>query len=149
MKPEQFASVQSWLQYVPIFATALLFVVIVWAIARVFRNRENELEWADLISVRTIEGVQKADWNQIGKGSGVLLAVALPFIYVYNPNVEPFGLAAVMAASLLYLGGVSAYAATLRAKQGSVETIRTTEQAPVSRTTETRIETPPIDGATP
>lgn len=149
MKPDQISALQPWLQYVPIFATALLFVVIVWAITRVFRNRENELEWADLISIRTIDGKQKADWNQIGKGSGVLLAVALPFIYVYNPTVEPFGLAAVMAASLLYLGGVSAYAATLRARQGSVETIKTTEAAPVSRTTETRIETPPLEGATP
>lgn len=146
MTPEQLASLQSWLHYVPIFATVLLFVVIVWAIARIFRNEANEMEWADLISVRTVDGKQKADWNQIGKGSGVILGVALPFIYVYNPNVEPFGLAAVMAASLLYLGGVSAYAATLRAKQGSIETTKTIEQAPVSRTTETRIETPPIEG---
>lgn len=149
MNPEQLASIQSWLQYVPMIATALLFAVIVWAISRIFRSSENELDWSDLISLRTIDGKHKAAWDQIGKGGGVIVCVAVPFIYVYKPNVEPFGLAAIMAAGLMYLGGVSAYAATLRAKQGSVETTKVIDDHPVSRTTETTIQTPPIEGKAP
>lgn len=145
MTPEQLASIQAWLHYVPIVATVLLFVVIVLAISRIFRNKDNDIQWADLISVMAQNGQQRGSWDQIGKGGGVILAVALPFIYVYNPNVEPLGLAAVMAASLLYLGGVSAYAATLRAKQGTIETVKTTEMAPVATVTETTVQTPPIE----
>lgn len=130
-------TLQSWLPYIPIVATILLFIVIVVAVARVFRNDENDIQWADLISVMAQNGKQKGDWNQIGKGGGVILCIALPFIYVYSPGMDAMGLAAVMGVALAYLGSVSAYAATLRSKQGSIETTRITEAAPLSRTTET------------
>lgn len=147
MTPEQIASIPPWLHYVPIFATVVLFLLIIGGLVRLLRSDANDMDWSDLISTRTQSGKQKADWNQIGKGGGVIQAFILPFLYIYSPKMEAFGLAAVMTASFLYLGAVSAYAASLRARQGSVETIKTTEEAPVSRTTETRIETPPVEGS--
>lgn len=137
-------TIQAWLPYVPIAATVILFIIIVIAVARVFRSSENDIEWADLISVMAQNGKQKGDWNQIGKGGGVILCIALPFIYVYSPGMDAIGLAAVMGVALAYLGGVSAYAANLRSKQGTVETVRTTELAPVATVTEKRTETPTV-----
>lgn len=136
-------TIQAWLPYVPIAATVILFVIIVVAVSRVFRNNDNDIEWADLISVMAQNGKQKGDWNQIGKGGGVILCIALPFIYVFSPKMDALGLAAVMGVSLAYLGAVSSYAATLRARQGVVETVRTVEMAPVATVTQTRTETPP------
>lgn len=146
-------TIQEWLPYVPILATALLFIVIVVAIARAFRNDDNDIQWSDLISIRSQDGKQKGDWNQIGKGGGVILCIALPFIYVYSPGMEAVGLAAVMGVALAYLGSVSAYAATLRSKQGTVETVKTIEMipaAPAVTVTQTRTETPtqPKEGTT-
>ena len=134
----------SWIVLIPIGVTVLLFIAIIIAIASVFRREDNSIEWADLISVRTQDGKQKGDWNQIGKGGGVILCVVLPFVYVYSPKMDAMGLAAVMGVALAYLGGVSAYAATLRSRQGSIEYTKTVEAAPATRTTETRVETPPI-----
>lgn len=130
-------TIQAWLPYVPIAATVILFIIIIVAVARVFRSTDNDIDWADLVSVMAQNGKQKGDWNQIGKGGGVILCIALPFIYVYSPSMDAMGLAAVMGVALAYLGSVSAYAATLRSKQGSIETTRITEAAPLSRTTET------------
>lgn len=145
MTPEQLTSVQAWIHYVPIVVTVLVFIAIVIAVARLMRNEDTDIQWADLISVLAHNGVQRADWNQIGKGGGVILCIALPFIYVYSPSMEAIGLAAVMGVALAYLGGVSAYAANLRSKQGSVETTKTTEADAVLRTTETTVQTPPVE----
>lgn len=142
-------TIQQWLPYVPIAATAILFIIIVITVARVFRSTDNDIEWADLISVMAQNGKQKGDWNQIGKGGGVILCIALPFIYVYSPSMDAIGLAAVMGVALAYLGGVSAYAATLRSRQGTVETVRTVEMTPAATVTQTRTETPPVTEAKP
>lgn len=135
-------TIQAWIHYVPIIVTVLVFIVIVIAVARVMRSDKTDIQWADLISVLAHNGAQRADWNQIGKGGGVILCIALPFIYVYSPGMDAIGLAAVMGVALAYLGGVSAYAANLRSKQGTVETVRTVEMAPVATVTQTRTETP-------
>jgi len=128
---------------VRIFAgtVVLSFVVLV---VRVINSGANELEWADLISTPDRNGGRPhADWNRIGQGFGVVVAVWMPAVYVYSPKVEAMGLAAVMASSLLYLGGVSAYAATLRARQGSVTTVtEPVTDPPPMKTTVT--ETPPV-----
>jgi len=123
---------------------AIVFLVLIMAFVRVV-NGENDLEWWHLVSTRAADGSQYADWNKIGQGLGVVLCVWLPAVYVYSPKMEAVGLAAVMGVALLYLGGVSGYAANLRAKRGSVETTRTTETpgAP-SKVTEVKTETPPI-----
>ena len=129
---------------VKVMGVALTFGLL-FALIKVVENAENNLEWWHLVSSRGADGGQYADWNKIGQGCGVVLCVGLPAVYVYSPKMEAVGLAAVMGVALLYLGGVSGYAANLRSKQGSVETIRTTETpgAP-SKVTEVTTETPPI-----
>lgn len=124
--------------------SAVFFVVILYALNRIINSDDNKLEWAHLISSRTIEGAQRASWNEIGKGLGVILCVWLPAVYVYSPKMDAGGLALVMGVALAYLGGVSGYAALLRSRQGGVETTKVTEIIPVSKVTETRTETQPI-----
>lgn len=123
--------------------SAIFFIGMLYALARVINNT-SDLEWAHLISSRSMDGKQWGDWNQIGKGLGVILCVWLPAVYVYSPKMDAVGLALVMGVALAYLGGVSGYAALLRSRQGSIETTSVTEIAPVSKITETRTETQPI-----
>jgi len=123
----------------------LLFVGFVYALVKVVNSAANELEWWQLVSSRARDGVQYADWNKIGQGLGVVLCVWLPAVYVYSPKMEAMGLAAVMGVALLYLGGVSGYAASLRSKQGSVETTRVVEgETTVGKTTDTTVSLAPI-----
>jgi hypothetical protein len=120
----------------------IAFLVLMLAFVRVI-NGENDLEWWHLVSTRAADGSQYADWNKIGQGLGVVLCVWLPAVYVYSPKMEAVGLAAVMGVALLYLGGVSGYAANLRAKRGSRETVTEPAAGPVPMKT-TVTETPPI-----
>ena len=129
------------LQKLVVALTAILVLLFMLALVRVMNNKDNDLEWAQLISTRGADGQQYADWDKVGKGLGVVLCVWLPAVYVYSPKMEAMGLAAVMGIALAYLGGVSGYAATLRAKQGSVETTKIREIADAVKTTETRTET--------
>lgn len=122
--------------------TALLLIGVAIAIAMAIRAASNELEFYQLISTKAQDGKYYVDWNRIGQGAGVVLSSVTPFIYAYSPNMDATGLAAVLGVVLAYLGGVSGYAATLRAKQGQIETVRTAEDS--SRVTEVRTETPPI-----
>ena len=120
--------------------TALALMAFIWAIVRVINSSDNELEWAHLFSSRSADGRQYADWNKIGQGCGIVLSMWIPAIYTNSEKADGTGVALVLGASLLYLGGVSSYAATLRARRGTVETTSTTESP--SRTTETKTETP-------
>lgn len=143
--PEWLASIQAWIHYVPIIATVLLFVIIVWGVARIMRSDSNPIEWADLVSALAHNGKQRGSWDAIGKGGGVILCMALPFIYVFSSEMTALGLVMVMTPPLLYLGGVSAYSASLRAKQGTVETVSSVELDPTSPAvtmTQTRTQTP-------
>ena len=124
------------------FALGLLF-----ALVKVVNSTGNTLEWWHLVSSRAANGVQFADWNKIGQGCGVVICTVLPAVYVYSPKMDAIGLAAVMVVALLYLGGVSGYAANLRAKQGSRETVTEPAAEPVPMKT-TVTETPPL-GAKP
>lgn len=124
--------------------SVVFFIGLLYAMVRVINNASNDLEWEHLISSRSIDGKQWLDWNKIGQGLGAILCVWMPAVYVYSPKMDALGLAAVMGVALAYLGSVSGYAATLRAKQGGVETTTVTEMMPVSKVTETRTETQPI-----
>ena len=123
--------------------SAIAILLVIWAFVRLM-NANNTLEWYQLVSSKLPDGTQSADWNQIGKGVGVCICVWLPAMYAYSSKMEPYGLTAVMSAALLYLGGVSSYAATLRSKQGSIETSKVTESSPLATVTEKITQNAPI-----
>jgi hypothetical protein len=96
--------------------TLLLLGLLLYAAYRVINRDSNSLQWEDLVSSKAADGVQRADWNKIGMGCGVVLSMVIPFTYAHRDGVDASGLAIIMGVSLTYLGGVSAYAATLRSK---------------------------------
>ena len=97
--------------------SVIVFLIGFWFLSHLIGKTTNSLEWEQLISSKAIDGKQYVDWNRIGLGLGVLIAVWLPFIYAYSEKMDGTGLAAVMGVSLLYLGGVSSYATSVRAKR--------------------------------
>lgn len=119
---------------------AVLLLLFSIKLVLIINSSDNSLEWSHLISSRADDGNQYADWNKIGQGCGVMLCMWLPAVYVYSDKMEAMGLAAVMGVALAYLGSVSGYAATLRARRGTTETTLITESP--SKTTETKTETP-------
>lgn len=110
------------------------------AIVRAINSESNDLEWAHLLSSRAADGKQYADWDKIGQGCGIALSLWVPAIYVNSDKADGTGIALVLGAALLFLGGVKSYSATLRARRGTIETTSTTESP--SKTTETKTETP-------
>jgi hypothetical protein len=125
----------------PLFGIFLiLFLLLAYAVIRVVNSITNDLEWSQLISSKGHDGQQYADWNKIGQGCGVILCVWLPAVYAHSDKADAVGLSAIMGVALLYLGGVSSYAATLRARRGTTETTRISESP--ARTMETTTETP-------
>lgn len=101
--------------------SAIIFLMVVWALVRVMNSSANDLDWSDLISSRGVDGKQHADWNRIGQGLGVVQCVWLPTVYAYSSKMDAGGLALVMGVSLAYLGAVSSYAATLRARRDAAQ----------------------------
>lgn len=128
-----------------IIVTALFFILLVIGIIRVIRSGTNDLEWSHLISDRGIDRRQWTSWKKIGEGGGVILCIWLPLVYVYSEDMEASGLALIMTVALGYLFGGAAYAATLRSRQGSIETVTSTTVSPVMTSTETVTETHPIE----
>lgn len=117
----------------------LILLVLSWILYRVIRDEGNLIEWADFIATRGADGRQHGDLNKVGQLVGIGLATMACLMYADNETVEPTGLAALLGVSLLYLGSVTAYAANLRSKQGSITTV--TEPAPSpteSKVTETK-----------
>lgn len=140
--PELIPSMQALIHYAPVIAIVLAFVLAFFALAMIIYSKSNTIQWADLVSVLAHNGQQRGSWDPIGKGGGFFLCMTIPFIYAFSDKMDASGLALVMTPTLLYLGGVSAYSASLRAKQGTVETVKTVEIAPAATVTETRTETP-------
>ena len=124
--------------------TAIAFGAVLLLFVHIVNNTSNTLEWYHLISSRGPDGKQYADWNKIGQGTGCILSVWVTVVYTYSPKMDWTGLLAVLTPVLLYLGGVSSYAANLRSKQGSVETTTVTEKPPATTVTETKTEIPPV-----
>ncbi len=121
----------------------LILLVLLWILYRIVRNEDNDIAWEDFISTRAADGRQHGDINKVGQWFGIVIATMPVLMYVDNDKVEPTGLAALLAVSLLYLGGVAGYAANLRAKQGSVTT--TTEPVPDPAPSKvTTVQVPPI-----
>jgi UDP-N-acetylmuramyl pentapeptide phosphotransferase/UDP-N-acetylglucosamine-1-phosphate transferase len=120
----------------------LILLLLVWVLIRIVRHPTNDIEWADYISTKGTDGRQRGDINKIGQWGGIVIAVMSVLMYADNEKVEPTGLSVLLGVALLYLGGVAGYAASLRAKQGTVTTVTepATEPAPTKITV---IETPP------
>jgi hypothetical protein len=95
----------------------VVFLLGIWFLRHVIGKTTNDLAWEQLISTRAVDGKSYVDWNKIGQGMGVVCAVWLPFIYANSEKMDGTGLALVMAASFLYLGGVSTYATSGRARR--------------------------------
>lgn len=122
---------------------ALILIVLIWILYRVIQDEGNLILWADFISTRGADSKQHGDLTKVGQLVGIGLAAISVLMYADNEVVEPVGLSALLGVALLYLGGVTMYAANLRSKQGSVTT--TIEPAPVPVPVKTTtVETPPI-----
>jgi len=63
-------------------------------------------------------------------------------MYADNEKVDPLGLSALLGVSLLYLGGVASYAATLRSKRDTVTTVTEPMQGSKEFTKTTVMHTP-------
>lgn len=94
----------------------LILLTLWWILVRIIRGDPN-INWADFISTRGQDGQQKGDINKVGQWAGIVVAVMSVLMYAGKVNVDGAGLAAVLGVSLLYLGGVAAYSATLRSRQ--------------------------------
>lgn len=130
------------LQNVVMVGGALVVLILLMAWIRVMDDDENDLKWVDLVSTKGSDGLQHADWDKIGKGCAIVLCVLATIVYAYSPGMDATGLALLLGVVLAYLGGVSGYAATLRARQGTVTT--TTEPVPPEGEKKTIVETPPV-----
>lgn len=114
----------------PLFGLFVIMVLLIaYAFIRVVNSLDNDLEWSHLVSSKARDGKQYADWNKLGQGCGVILCVWLPAVYAHSEKADAIGLSAVMGVALLYLGGVSSYAATLRARRGTTETTNETPKS--------------------
>ena len=119
----------------------LILLLLWWILIRIVRGNDN-IEWADYITTRGRDGVQRGDINKIGQWAGIVLCVMTILMYADNEKVDPAGLSWLLGVALLYLGGVAGYAANLRAKQGTVTTV--TEPAPEPTPIKTTVtEVPP------
>ena len=112
-----FAYALSSLPSVSVTFNIIFLLVIIWYIVHAVNKQDNTMQWSELVSSKGADGKEHFDWNRIGQGCGVILAMTIPYIYVHSEHMDALGLTAVMSASLLYLGAVNSYAATLRSKQ--------------------------------
>ena len=127
---------------IPFWIFLVMVIVIIFAFVRLMNSNANDLEWSELVSTKGQDGKLHPDWNKIGQGCGILTSLWLPAVYVYSDKMEAVGLAAVMAVALGYLGGVSSYAATLRARRGTVETVTEPAADKDAQIKTTKTETP-------
>lgn len=122
----------------------IFLIVIAWFVVHSVNRDDNDMQWSEAISTRGPDGKEHFDWNKVGQGCGVILAMTIPYMYVHTTNMEALGLGGLVTVSLGYLGAVSSYSAWLRSKQGGIETTKVTEFTPPARVTETKTETPPL-----
>ena len=125
--------IEDYLPHIAKACSAILFLCSIWYFVRIFNDPANDLHWWHLVATER-DGNVFADWNKIGQGSGVALSIWMPTVYVNSPNMDATGLALVMGVSLMYLGGVSSYAATLRARKGTTSTTTTDDSSVTVKT---------------
>jgi hypothetical protein len=127
-----------------IFLLALLLVFYKWM------QSDNGIEWRDFVSAEKPNGQYRGDINRVGQCVGVVLCAFAITATAPKAHTDYAGFALVLTACLAFLGGVASYAATLRAKQGRVETVTTTEPSEPVKKTVTKTEPAPTkDNPTP
>lgn len=127
-----------------IFLLALLLVFYKWM------QSDNGIEWRDFVSAEKPNGQYRGDINRVGQCVGVVVSAFAIISTAPKAHTDYAGFALVLTACLAFLGGVAAYAATLRAKQGQVQTTTTTEPVEPVKTTVTKTEPAPTkDNPTP
>lgn len=134
------------LQRLVVALTAVVVLLMMFAVIRIIRSCDNPLEPWELFATRGQDGLPHPDWDKVGKGVGVAMCIWLPAVYAYSDKMDASGIAVVMGVALTYLGAVSSYSATLRSKQGSVVTETKIEPPPPApKVTETKTVMPPIE----
>lgn len=106
-----------------IFLLALMLVFHRWV------QSEKGIEWRHFVSVEKPDGTYRGDINRVGQCVGVVVSAFAIVATAPKAHTDFAGFALVLSACLAFLGGVAAYAATLRAKSGRVETTTTVEPA--------------------
>lgn len=101
----------------------IILLLLLWNLYRIVTSDSTAIYWADFISTRGADGVQHGDINKVGQWAGIIVSTMSVLMYADNEKVDPLGLSALLGVSLLYLGGVASYAATLRAKRDVVTTV--------------------------
>lgn len=119
----------------------LLVVLVGLVVAFIISRDDNDLQYADLVSSRGIDGKQHASWNNIGKGLAAVMSFFIPMHYAFSDKFDPLPGAGLMVAALAYLGAVDGYSAYLRSRQSLQQTTVTTEP-PVDTKTTTTTTTP-------
>lgn len=128
-----------------IFLLALLLVFYKWM------QSDNGIQWRDFVAAEKPDGTYRGDINRVGQCCGVVVSVFAIVSTAPKAHTDYAGFSLVLAACLAFLGGVAAYAATLRAKAGQVQTTTTTEPAsePVKKTVTKTEPAPTKDNPTP
>lgn len=134
-----------------IFMLAMLLVFYRWM------QSENGIEWRDFVSAEKPDGTYRGDINRVGQCVGVVVSAFAIVATAPKAHTDFAGFSLVLAACLAFLGGVAAYAATLRSKSGRVETTTTVEPAPAPsgpvkttvKTTEPAAAAPTVDEPLP
>ena len=117
----------------------LILLVLIWILYRVIEDEGNLIIWSDFIASMGLDCKQHGDLNKLGQLAGIFLAVQSVLMYANGDKADGVGLAAVLGVSLAYLGGVSAYAASLRSKRERATVTTVTEPAPDPSVTKTTV----------
>ena len=120
-----------------IFLLALLLVFYKWM------QGDNGIQWRDFVAAEKPDGTYRGDINRVGQCCGVVVSVFAIVSTAPKAHTDYAGFALVLTACLAFLGGVAAYAATLRSRQGRVETVTTTEPSQPVKKTVTKTEPAP------
>lgn len=101
-----------------LYAAALVFgVVIIGMLAWVMHSKDNTIEWWHFISSRGADGRQYADLTKLGQVAGILLCIAVTFIFAARKDTTAEGFSFLFGVVLVYLGGVQAYQTYVKSKK--------------------------------
>ena len=111
-----------------------ILLVLAWILVRILHSDANTVQAGDFISSPGA-GRDRGDLNKLLQLGGGVAGILSALMFSAKPNVDGFGLAAVLTVVLGFCAGPAVWSATLRSRQGQVETTKTVDYAqPTSRT---------------